>query len=206
MEPQMNTDKHKCGSGEVAIWRSGEVLAFAKSPHRHIATFAPLFICGLVLLALTGCQRSVSTGELPVTYAVDDVEAEMNFWHGLTDKPVTSNNEALHGLILLAEGSDPNQSYAERIQWLKQRNWIDGRFDRPAEEAVTRGTVARVLCHILDINGGLTMRVLGAHPRYATRELVYLDILPPSSDQQGLSGIQFVGLISRAEAFKEGTL
>ena len=157
-------------------------------------------------VSLTGCERSLVKTELPVNYSADDVDAEMNFWHGLTDQPVTSNDEALHGLILLSEGTDPNKSYDERIQWLKARNWIDGSFDRPANEAATRGTVARILCGVLDIDGGLTMRVIGPQARYATRELVYLEILPPSSDQQALSGIQFVGLISRAEAFKEGTL
>ncbi|QNN23446.1 hypothetical protein HED60_14565 [Planctomycetales bacterium ZRK34] len=169
-------------------------------------THALMLMLAIGAVGLTGCQRTIVEDELAVNYAADDVDAELNFWHGLADKPITSNDEALHGLILLAEGKDAAQSYDQRIQWLKQRNWIEGSFDRPADEAVTRGTVARVMCHILGIDGGLTMRVLGAHPRYATRELVYLNILPPSSEQQGMSGIQFMGMVSRAEAYKEGEL
>jgi hypothetical protein len=67
--------------------------------------------------------------------------------------------------------------------------------------------LAQILCRILDIKGGVTMRLIGAHPRYALRELTYMEIMPTnSSPQQGLSGIEFVGVINKAEAYSEDNL
>ena len=45
------------------------------------------------------------------------------------------------------------------------------------------------------------MRLVGATPRYATRELVYLEIMEYGTEQQALSGIEFVATISRAQQF-----
>jgi len=181
----------------------------SKSAKQEIRKLNPRTLCLYFLLScfpvfLFSCQRSQVDSDLTVTYPADDVEAELDYWHGLADRPVTSNDEALHGLILFANGTDPNDTYDARVQWLQDKGYLARDFDRPADETAARGTIAQVLCHVLEIEGGMTMRLLGPHPRYATRELVYLDILPPSSQQQGLSGIQFVGVISRAEAYQEG--
>ncbi|MBI1369679.1 MAG: hypothetical protein GC162_13620 [Planctomycetes bacterium] len=150
-----------------------------------------------------GCARTQMDQTLKTDYSTKDTTASLDFWHDLADAAVTTNDEALHGLILLAHEDDPNKTYEERVDWLKKNGYLGGDFDRPGKEAATRGTVAQVLVKILKVDGGLTMRVIGDHPRYATRELVYMEIFPPCSEQQGMSGIQFVGAISRAEAYLE---
>jgi hypothetical protein len=158
---------------------------------------------GLVLLHVVGCQPTRRESALQTDYAAEDRTGQLDFWHGMADQPVVTHNDAFHGLIELAHGTDPSQTYEQRVEWLKEQGLLDRHFDRPADEAVSRGTVAQVLVGILDIEGGLTMRVIGPHPRYATRELVYLDLLPPSSEQQGMTGIGFVELISKAEEYQE---
>lgn len=164
----------------------------------------------ILLLALAaivpGCQRTQVTGSPALDHEPGDTAAEMAFWHDLADRQLTSNNEALHGLIAFAEGSDPNRTYEERVKWLTQRGWLAEDFAGAADEVAERGTIASILAHALNIKGGLTMRLVGPHPRYAVRELVHLGIMPPSSAQQGLSGIEFVGIIGRAEEYLEGTL
>ena len=114
-----------------------------------------------------------------------------------------TNDEAFHALIIFAEEYDPGSDYADRVKWLKLRGYLSGGFDQNANGAVERGTVAQILAQILDIKGGLTMRLVGPHPRYATQELVFLGIMPPSSSQQGLPGIDFVGINAMAEKYLE---
>jgi hypothetical protein len=46
------------------------------------------------------------------------------------------------------------------------------------------------------------MRLLGPTPRYATRELVYLNLFPPSSPHQLFSGNDIVSIIGRAEDYQ----
>lgn len=158
-----------------------------------------------MLLALAaclgGCQNSQYASPLITEYDQANTRAELDFWHGLAEQPVTTNNDALHGLIELAHGSDPAGTYEERIAWLAERGYLDWNWYRPPDQAVTRGTVASVLCRILDIKGGLTMRVIGPHPRYATRALIYRDIMDQGTPQQGLSGIAFVGVMGKARDY-----
>jgi len=155
----------------------------------------------VALAGLTGCDTTKRASPLVTDYDEQNAEAELDFWHGLADQPVTTNNDAFHGLIEFDQGVDPNRTYEDRVAWLSEHGYLDPGFAGEADEAVKRGTVAQILARMLDIDGGLTMRLVGAHPRYATRELVYLQIMRRGSAQQGLSGIQFVGLVGRAHDF-----
>ncbi len=163
-------------------------------------------ICALLTItALGGCARTQIESPLETNYEQTDATAELDFWHGLADRPVVNNNEMAHGLIQLANITDLNETYAERIEWLKTNGYLDRGFNAPAHASAERGTLAQILCRILDIKGGLTMRIIGAHPRYALRELVDMEMIDPSSTQQGFSGIEFVGVINKAEAYAEET-
>jgi hypothetical protein len=156
----------------------------------------------VTLLLLVGCGSTQYASPLVTEYEPGDVEQEMSFWHELADQPIVTNNDAFHALIELADGQDPFDSYDQRVQWLTDHGLLDAGFDAPPDQAVRRGTVAQIVARILEIEGGLTMRLIGAHPRYATRELVYLEIMKPGTQFQALSGIQFVGIVARAENFE----
>ncbi len=149
----------------------------------------------------TGCEATHRASPLITDYDPADGQAEVDFWHGLAEQPVLTNNDMVHGLVELAQGHDPLDSYDERVAWLKDQGLLSKGFDAPADQAATRGTAAQVIAGILDIKGGITMRMLGPHPRYALRELIYLRIMRPSTPQQGMSGIQFVGIVGRAQDF-----
>ena len=157
---------------------------------------------GLVA-AMAGCQTSIDTNPVNTEYNPEDSLASIDFWHEVADRPICSNNEALHGLILLDEGKDISKNYKQRLLLLKAKGYLPDSFDAPPNQAVQRGTVAQILCHILKVKGGLTMRLIGPHPRYATRELIFLEIFPPCTPNQSMSGIEYVEAISRAESYQE---
>ena len=170
-----------------------------------------LFTATLLILAAflaVGCEGTKTASPLITNYDQANATADLDYWHGLADQPITTNNDAFHGLIeLAAPGSSPGnadtcKTYDERVAWLKDHQYLDASFDRPADEAARRGTVAQIICRIKKIDGGLTMHVLGANPRYATRELVYLRIMHPGTEQQALSGIEFVGIIGKAQDYE----
>jgi hypothetical protein len=93
---------------------------------------------------------------------------------------------------------------------LKSRKLIPGGFNRPADAAVSRGTLAVAICEALRIKGGVTLRVLrpfdlGApSERYAMRELQFMNLYPPGSPQQTFSGNEYVGIIGRIEDYQRG--
>ena len=101
-----------------------------------------------------------------------------------------------------AHPPDPAKDYPGRVKVLKDRKLIPTDFNRPADEAVTRGVLAVPLVQALHIKGGLTMRLIGPHPRYALRELVFMGLYPISSPNQTFSGTEFVGVIGKIEDYQ----
>jgi hypothetical protein len=158
----------------------------------------------IAMLLATGCQSPRVQQSLTVTLPAEPVAAQLEFWHGLEDRPITCNDEAFHGLLIFVNGQDDSKDYDARVAELKSLHLLTGSFNRPAEEAVQRGTVASVLVRALKIKGGWALTVLGPMPRYATRELVYLSLFPPSSPEQTFSGSEFVGIMGKADDYQRG--
>jgi hypothetical protein len=171
-----------------------------------------LIVLGVALLLrgqLLGCQAS-RVGE-PVTarHGGADPDEQMEFWHTLADQPVTSNDDAFHGLLLYVDGQDPATTYADRVAAMKSRGMLPANFDEPSEQGVTRGTLSVAIAKALNLRGGLLMSLLGATPlgptpRYATREMVFLDLFPPSSPNQTFSGTEFLGIMGKLEDYQRG--
>src|SRR5262245_49096632 len=157
-----------------------------------------------MLALLSGCG-SAPVGQPVVAELKSNPQAsDLDFWHTLSSRPVTTNDDAFHGLLLYLDGADNSPDYASRVSTLKQRGLIAKDFNGAAEQAVERGTLAVALVKMLDLKGGLTMRLFGASPRYALRELEYRRIYPESCESQIFSGAEFLGVIGRVEDFKEG--
>lgn len=165
-----------------------------RSSRAHVV-IAMTFAAALVAL-LSGCARTTLVDSAADKFPGDD--AELQFWQQLETQPVVTNNDALHGLTLLADGLDPAEDYEQRIATARERGWLGGSDAPPANESVRMGTIAVAICEILDIKGGVTMHVFGPIPRYCTRELVFLRYIPPRTEFQAVSGLEFIDLISRA--------
>lgn len=153
---------------------------------------------------LPGCKSAKVAEPLTAKLAADDPDTQMEFWHSLGSQSLTSNDEAFHGLLLYLDNADPAKDYAGRVQSLKDRGLLDKSFNQPADQAVQRGTLAVALCRALKIKGGVFQRLTHDHPRYAVRELMFLDLYPPSSPQQTFSGTEFLGIIGRIEDYQRG--
>ena len=158
----------------------------------------------MTMVAATGGCRSAQVAEpLTAKLSGNEPETRLAFWHTLADRRVTSNDEAFHALLLLADGNDEAADYDQRVAILKSRQLLAGSFDRPANEAVRRGTLAVVIAQILEIKGGLTMRLAGPAPRYALRELQYMSLFPAGSPHQTVAGSELLALIGRAEDYRQ---
>jgi hypothetical protein len=151
-----------------------------------------------------GCAAPVVADPLTKKYGGNDPEAQLEFWHSLARRPIASNDEAFHALLLYLDGKDPAADYEGRVAELKRRRALPGGFDRPAGEAVERGTLAVALVRTLKIDGGWALTLFGPTPRYATRELQHLGLFPPSTPRQTFSGMDVVGVIGRIEDYQRG--
>jgi hypothetical protein len=177
-----------------------------QSEERRTASRFAFFIACFsffILLPLTGCRTARVADPLTASIGGNDPGEQVEFWHQLAERPVTSNDEAFHGLLLFIDGQDPANDYAGRVAELKRREMLADDFDEPANEAVERGTLAVALVRALGIRGGVLMRLLGPTRRYATRELQFVEVFPPSSPRQTFSGSEFLGIIARAEDYQK---
>lgn len=167
---------------------------------RRVITGATvLFACAF--LALQGCTRSIVSGEHDTAFADTSQTATLDFWHTLPGHSAVTNAQGLHGILLFADGTDETGSYEARLAELKKRGWIAEDFDEDPNMAMSRGTMAKALAHAMEIKGGVMMQLTSGSPRYATRELLYLSIMPPGTEQQVISGLDFVGVISKAQDY-----
>jgi hypothetical protein len=107
-------------------------------------------------------------------------------------------------LLLYVDGKDDAADYQGRVANLKSRGMLPAHFDEPAEQGIRRGTLAVALLKVLDERGGVTLHVVGPLPRYAVRELMFLNVYPPSTPNQAFSGNELVGIIGRVEDFQRG--
>lgn len=178
--------------------RGSTSLTSACFPWRlGVLAFIPLFLS-------LGCSQARVTKPLPPEVMANDADAQINFWHELTDQPVCSNDAAFHGLLLYLDSSDPATDYTSRVAALKARKMLPPDFNQPAEVAIQRGTLAVAICRALQIKGGVTMQFLPFSGRYASRELQFMNLYPPGGPNQTFSGNEYVGVIGRLEDYQRG--
>src|SRR5687768_16466103 len=79
----------------------------------HLRDFVPSWLnalpCALALvlsLALVGCQSAKVERTVTADHGGVEPDAQLDFWHTLADQPVTSNDDAFHGLLLFLDGTD----------------------------------------------------------------------------------------------------
>lgn len=161
-----------------------------------------ILILGITLHALTGCARTIVESPQNTSYDPSDINAQLDFWHNLDHRSAITNDEAMHAVLILAEGADPNSSYEERVENLKQRGWLQSSFDEPADLAVQRGTLARMLAFAIDAPQGVLSMVFNRTPRYALRDLMAIDIMPAGSDLQVIDGREFLGVFGKAQDYR----
>jgi hypothetical protein len=165
-------------------------------------TLILVMAAGLLGAGAAGCQTAHVDKPLTAELGSSDPDTQLEFWHTLAEQSVTSNDDAFHGLLLFLDGTDASSDYAGRVETLKSRKLLPAGFNQPAEQAVDRGTLAVALARALKIRGGLVMALTGPSPRYATKELVFLGIFPPSSPNQTFSGTEYLGIIGKAEDYQ----
>ena len=158
----------------------------------------------LLGLLISGCASVPAGKSVESGLATKPDATEVQFWHDLESRPLTTNDDAFHGLLLYLDGADPASDYGARVSVLKQRGLLPANFHGGEDDAIERGTLAVALVKVLHLRGGVTMQLFGVTPRYAMRELVYRRIYPESGENQLFSGAEFVGIIGRVEDFAEG--
>jgi len=165
----------------------------------------PIWLPAVALTAaalLAGCSRTVRTAQADRAEQLD----EDTFLHEhLPAQPMVTTAEAYRAMILLADGRDDRRDFEERARTLLDRGISRRQWQLQRDECIDRGSVAWMVCRILDIDGGVNMRLLGSwgpgDRRYAVRELYYRQLLDSTPAYRYMSGAELVDLLGKADAY-----
>ena len=95
-----------------------------------------------VAILCGGCQSVHVHESVIAKFPGSDTDSQLNFWHELASRHLTSNDDAFHGLLLYLDSKDDSKDYAQRVETLKSRGMLPASFDEPADMAIKRGHLA----------------------------------------------------------------
>lgn len=154
-------------------------------------------------LLVGACQSpSSTTGQLDSVDAFAPAVDSAELAYDLALEPWCTNNQAASMILLLVDGQDGHNRFDQRLLALDSRDLARANWNLEAEEPVTKGTLAFMVCRALDIEGGLLMRVMPSR-RYAYREAVYARLMSAGSSYEPVTGPEAVGIFSRAARYRQ---
>jgi hypothetical protein len=177
----------------------------------------------LTFLVVTGCTEQkwnvaplapsgtpINTAENPAqTQPAEPLNGElvdeMDFFDTMLKKHRCTIGEAVRGVCLLVNGSDPGKTFDERYEFLLQRQIVRPAWNLKSDDWIDRGTLAYMLIKAGGIKGGVNLRLLGSlglgDRRYAYRELIYLNLMETGCDYQYLTGPELITVTGNVDRF-----
>ena len=155
---------------------------------------------------MKACKIPIIAGLLVLAGGISiGVYADNAFFRVLAAKPNASMEDAVKAIYMLKVGeSDVGEmTFAEICDIMKQKKLMKASYGKDPNKLVNRGQVAYMLCKVLGIRGGLTMRVFGVSERYGFRECLYLGLMPVGSQWDKVSGSELMGILAQAAEYQE---
>ena len=154
----------------------------------------------MCLLAMGCGLTDRSTLEQSASARFSTADESLDFLDALDTQPITTNDDALHGLLILVDYQPAPDSWKGRAEAAVTLGWLTERhIPANPNESARVGMIAVCICHVLDVRGGLSMRLAGRTPRYCTRELVHMGLIPGITENEALSGSEFLALLAATE-------
>jgi len=126
--------------------------------------------------------------------------SQQTYFRNLFSKKTATLSDAYTVMLILMAQELPGQSFTDQRDFLKNKNILPAdiqKKDNP-REPLRKGTMAYMLCKLLDIRGGIWMRLFGITPRYSLRELVYDEIMLPGHPNELVSGKELIFTTTQA--------
>lgn len=157
-------------------------------------------IAGALLLLASGCVAPRAATPLIAQPAL--ARDELGFWQALEQSPRVAVDDALHALLLLADGHADHASFAARLAIASERGWIAADAQPQADDAATIGLVATAICRIVPLERGVSGTLFPTAHRWCVRDLVFLGLLPERAPTQSLRGLELIELVGRVEDWR----
>lgn len=160
-------------------------------------------VLGVCLLATAGGCSQVTRVEQ--ADAAERMEVDGFLHEHLPAAPMVTTAGAYRAMVILADGDDGLDGFEARESELKERGIVRSDWNLTREACIDRGTLAYMVCQVLEIKGGVNRATLGAlgvgDRRYAVRELAYRGLLPNTPTYRYISGGELLDLMAQADRY-----
>jgi len=160
-----------------------------------------VFSAVAVVFAAGGCNVTKMMTVTAVATKMPADEDSAAFLDRISSQANVSENDAMRGFLLLLDGRDSAKSFDERVESLRARKIVDARWSFDATRAITRGKLAYMAFQACKMSGGIMIMLAGPTQRYCLREMQYRRMMTAGSMCTPVTGMEFVGVLSRADAF-----
>jgi hypothetical protein len=157
-----------------------------------------------------GCAETGGPGFETDATAAPEVPAsaegldDFEFVHSyLIAQPTVTVDDAYRAMLILADGEDTAAGFDARRADLEGRGIARAAWGLQADRPIDKGSVAYMVCQILQLQGGVNRIVFGSwglgDRRYALRELVYRDLMARSPAYRYITGAELANLLRKAD-------
>jgi hypothetical protein len=153
-----------------------------------------------VLILVAGCANGIGHVANPQSQ-VPAGEDSAAFLDRLSSQRTVSEDDALHGLLLLLDGKDESAGFEQRVDALRKRGVLAEAWELDAGRSISRGRVAYAVYQACDFSGGLILTLTGPSPRYCLRELRYRRMMGNGSQLAPVTGMEFAAILTRADIY-----
>lgn len=161
----------------------------------------------LTILAAPLLLSVACAGPRPTQPPVNaDTLDDDGFQFYLNEVDLVTVDEAYRAILILADGEDTSENFAERAQKLESREIVRAAWELQPDHVIDSGSVAYMVCRICELRGGLNARLLSptglGDRRYALRELIYREMIDDSVDYQYMTGTALFALMRKADQLR----
>ena len=176
-----------------------ELLGTRPAVRTHVPLLLPWLLIGI---GSAGCSQIKRPEQADQS---EKVEIDELLHEQLQNESMVTVAEAYRVMLVLADGEDRYKSFEERQAALEGRGLVRPEWGLQRDDCIDKGSVAYMVCKILNHRGGLDLALLGAagigDRRYALRELVDLQLTPSAPAYRYITGAELVDLAGKADRY-----
>ncbi|MFQ5957150.1 MAG: hypothetical protein ACE5KK_05205, partial [Candidatus Brocadiales bacterium] len=103
---------------------------------------------------------------------------DTSFLRELPYKGIATYEDGCMAMAVLMKIEPSDNSFESVTKALQEKKVVSGKWKVEADRPLTWGRISYMMCKVLGIKGGLSMRLFGVSDRYAYRECVSKDLMP----------------------------
>lgn len=139
----------------------------------------------------------------PVRMQSGTAQENSGFITALLEKRSASVGDLVDSLLLFKKKTLAGRKFDEKVRELRRLGVVTPRMEINCRGRLTKGFASLLYYRAMGIGGGVVTKLVGESARNCHHELVYIGVMPDSSERDGMSGTELVSLMKNANEYRE---